>query len=61
MFADVGLPDNINRKAGRTSGTGMDWFLKHYPMRNLDFQMYKIEIVSEECEGKKVAEIGMLN
>ncbi|KAK9219504.1 hypothetical protein WN943_008149 [Citrus x changshan-huyou] len=54
VFVDVGLPDNINRKAGRTSGTGMDWFLKHYPMRNLDFQMYKIEIVSEECEGKKV-------
>ncbi|GAY33561.1 hypothetical protein CUMW_281940 [Citrus unshiu] len=23
-------------------------------MRNLDFQMYKIEIVSEECERKKV-------
>ncbi|KAH9690422.1 hypothetical protein KPL70_015802 [Citrus sinensis] len=39
VFVDVGLPDNINRK--------------HYPMRNLDFQMYKIEIVSEECEGKK--------
>ncbi|KAF5740159.1 hypothetical protein HS088_TW11G00225 [Tripterygium wilfordii] len=55
VFIDVGLPE----KAG---GSGTGWFAKNYPTRNLDFEIYKIETVTEESSGKEVpqvAEVGM--
>ncbi|KAL5846974.1 hypothetical protein ACOSQ3_010498 [Xanthoceras sorbifolium] len=54
VFIDVGLPNK--------EGTG--WFAKNYPTRNRDFEIYKIETVTEESSGKEVpqvAEIGMSN
>ena len=53
VFIDVGLP-----------GSGTGWFAKNYPTRNRDFEIYKIETVTEESSGKEVpqvAEIGMSN
>ncbi|KAJ4701437.1 Flowering time control protein like [Melia azedarach] len=58
VYIDVSLPG----KKGGSSGTG--WFSKNYPTRNLDFEIYKIETVTEEASGKEVrqgAEIGMSN
>ncbi|KAF5739779.1 hypothetical protein HS088_TW12G00989 [Tripterygium wilfordii] len=55
VFIDVGLPAEE-----RGSGTG--WFAKNYPTRNLDFEIHKIETVTEESSGKEVpqvAEVGM--
>ncbi|XP_050234244.1 uncharacterized protein LOC126682564 [Mercurialis annua] len=55
VFIDVGLPE-------REGGSGTGWFEKHYPTRNLDFEMYKIETVTEVSSGKEVPqveEIGM--
>ncbi|XP_002514025.2 uncharacterized protein LOC8268399 [Ricinus communis] len=55
VFIDVGLPE-------REGGSGIGWFAKHYPTRNLDFEMYKIETVTEVSSGKEVPqveEIGM--
>lgn len=50
VFIDVGLPE----KAG---GSGTGWFAKHYPTRNLDFEMYKIETVTEKSSGKEVPQV----
>ncbi|KAG6648747.1 uncharacterized protein LOC122315419 [Carya illinoinensis] len=49
VFIDVGLPE-------KEGGSGTNWFAKHYPTRNKDFEMYKIETVTE---GKEVPQIGM--
>ncbi|GMI89642.1 hypothetical protein like AT1G58120 [Hibiscus trionum] len=51
VFIDVGLLE-------KDSGTS--WFAKHYPTRNLKFDIYKIETLTEESTKKKaVPEIGM--
>ncbi|GMP45752.1 hypothetical protein CsSME_00014164 [Camellia sinensis var. sinensis] len=42
VFIDVGLPE----KDGAAGDAG--WFAKHYPTRNKDFEMYKIETVPED-------------
>ncbi|CAK9186610.1 unnamed protein product [Ilex paraguariensis] len=47
VFINVGLPDKN------------DWFAKHYPTRNKDFEIYKIETVTEESSGREVPQIGM--
>ncbi|KAE8056963.1 hypothetical protein FH972_013692 [Carpinus fangiana] len=52
VFIDVGLPE-------KEGGSGTGWFAKHYPTRNKDFEMYKIESVTEGSSGKEVAQIGM--
>ncbi|KAJ1389349.1 hypothetical protein SESBI_38338 [Sesbania bispinosa] len=52
VFIDVGLPE-------KDGGSGTDWFPKNYPTRNKNFEMYKIETVTEESSGKEVSEIGM--
>ncbi|KAK8572411.1 hypothetical protein V6N13_048009 [Hibiscus sabdariffa] len=55
VFIDVGLPE-------RDGGSGTDWFAKNYPTRNLNFEMYKIEVLTEVSSKKKkkaVPEIGM--
>ncbi|XP_059461047.1 uncharacterized protein LOC132190162 [Corylus avellana] len=49
VFIDVGLPE-------KEGGSGTGWFAKHYPTRNKDFEMYKIETVTD---GKEVPQIGM--
>ena len=54
VFIDVGL----SKKEG---GSETDWFAKHYPMRNKDFEMYKIETVTKESFDKEVLQIGMLD
>ncbi|XP_021911302.1 uncharacterized protein LOC110825147 [Carica papaya] len=51
VFIDVGLPE-------KEGGSGTGWFAEHYPTRNLDFEMYKIETVTESS-GKEVPQIGM--
>ncbi|CAK7347240.1 unnamed protein product [Dovyalis caffra] len=50
VFIDVGLPE-------KEGGSGTGWFAKNYPTRNLDFEMYKIETVTEESSGKKVPQV----
>ena len=52
VFIDVGLPE-------KEGGSRTSWFAKHYPTRNKDFEMYKIETVTEELSGKEVFQIGM--
>ncbi|KAM2323220.1 hypothetical protein PS1_020063 [Malus domestica] len=52
VFIDVGLPE----KEGRS---GTSWFMKNYPTRNKNFEMYKIETVTEESSGKEVVQTGM--
>ncbi|GAV66820.1 hypothetical protein CFOL_v3_10330 [Cephalotus follicularis] len=57
VFIDVGLPE-------RDGGSGTRWFAKNYPTRNLNFDVYNIETVTEESSGKEVPqlpEIGMSN
>ncbi|XP_052203131.1 uncharacterized protein LOC127808597 [Diospyros lotus] len=50
VFIDVGLPEND----GAASDGG--WFSKHYPRRNMDFEMYRMVTVMEEEESpSKVA------
>ncbi|KAA8538169.1 hypothetical protein F0562_027777 [Nyssa sinensis] len=49
VFIDVALPEKDD--AG--------WFAKHYPTRNKDFKIYKIETVTEEATGREVAQMGM--
>jgi hypothetical protein len=49
VFIDVGLPNNDR-------GSGTDWFLKNYPTRNKNFEMYKIETV---VEGSSAAQVEM--
>ncbi|XWS23970.1 hypothetical protein CRYUN_Cryun28dG0061300 [Craigia yunnanensis] len=54
VFIDVGLPEK--------GGSGTNWFAKNYPTRNLKFDMYKIETLTNESSRKEVptvAEIGM--
>lgn len=46
VFIDVGLPEKDSAIVG--------WFEKHYPTRNKDFELYKIETVTEEFSGKEV-------
>ncbi|KAI4321433.1 hypothetical protein MLD38_034814 [Melastoma candidum] len=57
VFINVGLPE----KEGEDGTT--QWFSKHYPTRNLDFDMYKIETVGEDpsstTETKEHTEVGM--
>ncbi|KAK9032812.1 hypothetical protein V6N11_017855 [Hibiscus sabdariffa] len=52
VFINVSLPE-------RDGGSGTNWFVKHYPTRNLNFEMYKIEVVSSKKKKKAVPEIGM--
>ncbi|KAH7524760.1 hypothetical protein FEM48_Zijuj06G0153500 [Ziziphus jujuba var. spinosa] len=52
VFIDVGLPEN-------DGGSDSGWFAKNYPTRNKDFEIYKIESVTEESSGKEAAQIGM--
>lgn len=52
VFIDVGLPT-------KEGGSGTGWFEKNYPTRNRDFEIYKIETVTEGLP--QVAEIGMSN
>jgi hypothetical protein len=49
VFIDIGLPNNDR-------GSGTDWFLKNYPTRNKNFEMYKIETV---VEGSSAAQVEM--
>ncbi|KAE8725008.1 Eukaryotic aspartyl protease family protein [Hibiscus syriacus] len=46
VFIDVGSP----KKDG---GSNTNWFSKHYPTRNLEFEMYKIETLTKESWKKK--------
>uniref|UniRef100_B9GN28 DUF7870 domain-containing protein n=1 Tax=Populus trichocarpa TaxID=3694 RepID=B9GN28_POPTR len=50
VFIDVGLPE-------KEGGSGNGWFAKNYPTRNLDFEMYKIETVTEQSSGKEVPQV----
>lgn len=52
VFIDVGLPE-------KEGGSGTSWFGTNYPTRNKDFDVYKIETVTEESSGKEVTQIGM--
>lgn len=52
VFINVGLPE-------KNGGSGTDWFHKNYPTRNKNFEMYKIETVSEWSLGKGVPQIEM--
>jgi hypothetical protein len=52
VFIHVGLPD-------KEGGSGTGWFARHYPTRNKDFEMYKIETVTGGSSGKEVPQIGM--
>ncbi|KAK3038336.1 hypothetical protein RJ639_031432, partial [Escallonia herrerae] len=54
VFIDVGLPEKNDAVAGNGG-----WFAKHYPTRNKDFEIYKIETVTEESSGREVAQVGM--
>ncbi|CAL5189492.1 unnamed protein product [Lathyrus oleraceus] len=49
VFIDVGLPQ-------KDGGSGTHWFSKNYPTRNKNFEMYKIETVTE---GSTAAQIEM--
>ncbi|CAJ2652168.1 unnamed protein product [Trifolium pratense] len=49
VFIDVGLPN-------KDRGSGTNWFLKNYPTRNKNFEMYKIETVAE---GSSAAQVEM--
>ncbi|KAI4307479.1 hypothetical protein L6164_030660 [Bauhinia variegata] len=51
VFIDVGLPE-------KEGGSGIDWFPENYPTRNKNFEIYKIETVTESS-GKEVSQIGM--
>lgn len=50
VFIDVGLPE-------KEGGSGNGWFAKNYPTRNLDFEMYKIETMTEQSSGKEVPQV----
>lgn len=50
VFIDVGLPE-------KEGGSGTGWFARNYPTRNLDFDMYKIETVTEQLSGKEVPQV----
>ncbi|OIW02546.1 hypothetical protein TanjilG_12860 [Lupinus angustifolius] len=52
VFIDVGLPE-------KDGGSGTDWFPKNYPTRNKNFEIYKIETVTESSSGKDVPQIEM--
>ncbi|KAJ8762519.1 hypothetical protein K2173_007958 [Erythroxylum novogranatense] len=52
LFIDVGLPE----KGG---GSIPGWFEKHYPTRNMDFEVYKVEIATEESLSAQVEEVQM--
>ncbi|KAK6938077.1 hypothetical protein RJ641_031585 [Dillenia turbinata] len=52
VFIDVGLPE-------KEGGDGTGWFAKNYPTRNKNFEIYKIETVTEEASGKEGPNIGM--
>ncbi|KAK8485668.1 hypothetical protein V6N13_109965 [Hibiscus sabdariffa] len=53
VFIHVGLPE-------KDGGSGTRWFAKHYPTRNLKFEIYKIETLTKESPKKKaVWEMGM--
>ncbi|KAK6940236.1 hypothetical protein RJ641_029767 [Dillenia turbinata] len=52
VFIDVGLRE-------KEGGDGTGWFAKNYPTRNKNFEIYKIEAVTEEASGKEVPNIGM--
>lgn len=55
VFIDVGSPE-------KDGGSKSDWFSRNYPTRNKDFDMYKIETLTEDSSGKKeVPQIGMSN
>ncbi|KAE8725003.1 Eukaryotic aspartyl protease family protein [Hibiscus syriacus] len=46
VFIDVGsLEEDV--------GSSTNWFSKHYPTRNLEFEMYKIETLTKESWKKK--------
>ncbi|GAU43482.1 hypothetical protein TSUD_244040 [Trifolium subterraneum] len=47
VFIDVGLPM-------KDRGSGTNWFLKNYPTRNKNFEMYKIETVAEGSSATQV-------
>lgn len=50
VFIDVGLPE-------KEGGSGNGWFAKNYPTRNLGFEMYKIETMTEQSSGKEVPQV----
>ncbi|KDP27984.1 hypothetical protein JCGZ_19064 [Jatropha curcas] len=50
VYIDVGLPE-------KEGGSGTGWFIKNYPTRNLDFEMYKIETFTESWSGKEVPQV----
>ncbi|KAK7293921.1 hypothetical protein RJT34_16800 [Clitoria ternatea] len=52
VFIDVGLPEE-------DGGSRTDWFLKNYPTRNKNFEIYKIDTVTEDSSGKEVSQIGI--
>ncbi|WKA09682.1 hypothetical protein VitviT2T_027305 [Vitis vinifera] len=52
VFIHVGPPET-------DEGKNVRWFASHYPTRNRDFEMYKIETTTEESKGKEEAELGM--
>lgn len=53
VFIDVGSPE-------KDGGSDPGWFAKNYPTRNKDFEIYRIESVTEELSGKEAAQqIGM--
>ncbi|KAM1014209.1 hypothetical protein ACFX13_044893 [Malus domestica] len=52
VFIDVGLPE-------KEGGSGTSWFAKNYPTRDKNFEMYKIETVTEDSSGKEVVQTGI--
>ncbi|KAK7293922.1 hypothetical protein RJT34_16801 [Clitoria ternatea] len=50
VFIDVGLLEE-------NDGSETDWFLKNYPTRNKNFEIYKINTVTEEPSGKEKSQI----
>ncbi|KAE8725006.1 Eukaryotic aspartyl protease family protein [Hibiscus syriacus] len=40
----------------KDGGSGTNWFSKHYPTRNLEFEMYKIETLTKESWKKKAVQ-----
>ncbi|KAI9106793.1 hypothetical protein K1719_022321 [Acacia pycnantha] len=52
VFIDVGSPE-------KDGGSKSDWFSTNYPTRNKDFEMYKIETITEESSGKEEPQMGM--
>lgn len=53
IFIEVDLAEHKNKE-----WHGHAWFEKHYPTRNKDFVVYKVEAVDSE-EGSTVVEMGM--